>query len=113
MFLIIVQFILIIAGMFMNGSAVIILLAPILYPTIIHYGIDPVYFGGLMVANLAIGMYTPPVAVTSYVAARIAGASFDETNKALIPFLIVSLVAIVILLIVPGIITFIPGYLLG
>ena len=41
-FLIIVQFILIIAGMFMNGSAVIILLAPILYPTIIHYGIDPV-----------------------------------------------------------------------
>ena len=112
-FLIIVQFILIIAGMFMNGSAVIILLAPILYPTVIHYGIDPVYFGGLMVANLAIGMYTPPVAVTSYVAARIVGASFDETNKALIPFLIVSLVAIVILLIVPGIITFIPGYLLG
>ena len=58
-------------------------------------------------------MYTPPVAVTSYVAARIVGASFDETNKALIPFLIVSLVAIVILLHCTGNYYIYPGLSFG
>ncbi|ADE56280.1 TRAP transporter large permease [Aminobacterium colombiense] len=112
MFLIVSQVILVVAGMLMNGSAAIMLLVPLFLPTVRQYGIDPVYFGGLMVANLSIGMYTPPVAVTSYVASRIAGASFDETNRALVPFLVVSFIAIVILLLVPGIITFLPHYLL-
>ncbi|HHY47556.1 MAG TPA: TRAP transporter large permease [Firmicutes bacterium] len=112
-FIMVTQAILIVAGMLMNGSAAILLLAPILHPTVLRYGIDPVYFGGLMVANLAIGMYTPPVAVTSYVASRLTGVSFDETNRALVPFLIISLVGLVILLLVPEIITFLPNLLLG
>ena len=111
-FLIIAQVILLVAGMFMNGSAAILLLAPLLAPTVIQYGIDPVFFGAVMVANLAIGMYTPPVAVCSYVASRITGVSFDETNRALVPFLILSLVALALLLVFPQVIMFIPNALL-
>lgn len=110
-FLIISQIILLIAGMFMNGSAAILLLAPLLSPTVVKYGIDPVFFGALMVANLAIGMYTPPVAVCSYVASRITGVSFDQTNKALLPFLILSIVGIALLLFFPQIVMFIPNAL--
>jgi len=111
-FLLLSQGILLIAGMFMNGSAAILLLAPLLSPTVAKYGIDPVYFGALMVANLAIGMYTPPVAVCSYVASRIANVSFDETNRALLPFLVLSVVAISLLLLFPSVVTYIPHVLM-
>ncbi len=112
-FLLLSQVILLVAGMFMNGSAAILLLAPLLAPTVAKYGIDPVYYGALMVANLAIGMYTPPVAVCSYVASRITGVSFDETNHALLPFLALSIVTIGLLLLFPGIVTYIPNVLMG
>ena len=108
-FLIISQVILLVAGMFMNGSAAILLLAPLLFPTVMKYGIDPVFFGAVMVANLAIGMYTPPVAVCSYVASRITGVSFDKTNRALLPFLVLSIVAIALLLAFPSIVLYIPN----
>lgn len=111
-FLFMVQFILLIAGMLMNGSAAILLLAPLLAPTVRYFGIDHVFFGALMVANLAIGMYTPPVAVTSYVASRITKTSFDQTNKGLVPFLAISIFGLVILILIPGIITWIPYALL-
>ena len=109
LFLIISQVILLVAGMFMNGSAAILLLAPLLFPTVMKYGIDPVFFGAVMVANLAIGMYTPPVAVCSYVASRITGVSFDKTNRALLPFLVLSIVAIALLLAFPSIVLYIPN----
>lgn len=112
-FLLISQVIILIAGMFMNGSAAILLLAPLLHPTVVHYGINPVVYGALMVSNLAIGMYTPPVAVTSYISSRITGVSFDATNKALIPFLIISVALIVLLVFCPWIISIIPEAVLG
>ncbi len=112
-FLAVSQVIILVAGMFMNGSAAILLLAPLLAPTVAKYGIDPVYYGALMVANLAIGMYTPPVAVCSYVASRITNISFDETNRALVPFLVVSLLALAVLLLLPGVVTYIPHVLMG
>ncbi len=110
-FLLVVQIILLVAGMLMNGSAAIMILTPLLLPAVRQYGIDPVYFGGLMVANLCVGMYTPPVAVTSFVAARVTGATFDETNRALYPLLILSVIVILILIFVPGIISYLPDML--
>ena len=110
-FLLISQFILIIAGMFLNGSAAILLLAPILLPSVLLYNIDPIFFGGLMVANLAIGMYTPPVAVCSYISSRIAGVSFDETNRAVLPFLVLSFLCIGLMLAFPQIVMYFPSLL--
>lgn len=110
-FLLVVQVILLVVGMLMNGSAAIMILTPLLLPAVLRYGIDPVYFGGLMVANLCVGMYTPPVAVTSFVSARVTGATFDETNKALMPLLLISVLAILILIFVPKIISYLPNAL--
>jgi len=96
-FLITSNIIILIAGMFENGSAVIILLAPLLEPIALKYGIDPVFYGALMTANLAIGMCTPPVAVTLYVAARICNVPFDSVAKRIMPFIGVLLIGLFIL----------------
>jgi C4-dicarboxylate transporter DctM subunit len=108
-FLLISQVILLISGMFLNGSAAILLLAPLLLPSVKLFGIDPVFFGGVMVANLAIGMYTPPVAVCSYISSRIVGVSFDETNRAMLPFLALSVLCIALMLVFPQIVLFFPS----
>jgi len=108
-FLFISNIIILIAGMFENGSAVILLLAPIFYPIAIQYGIDPVFFGVLMTANLAIGMTTPPVAVTLYVAARICDVKFDAIVKKIWGFILVMVFALILLTLFPGIIMFIPN----
>lgn len=109
LFLLVSNFIILIAGMFENGSAVILLLAPIFCPMAIQYGIDPVFFGVLMTANLAIGMTTPPVAVTLYVAARICDVKFDAIVKRIWGFILVMIIALILLTLFPGIIMFIPN----
>ncbi|MBA7575829.1 C4-dicarboxylate TRAP transporter large permease protein DctM [subsurface metagenome] len=108
-FLFISNIIILIAGMFENGSAVILLLAPIFCPMAIQYGIDPVFFGVLMTANLAIGMTTPPVAVTLYVAARICDVKFDAIVKKIWGFILVMIIALILLTLFPGIIMFLPN----
>jgi len=109
LFLLVSNFIILIAGMFENGSAVILLLAPIFCPMAIQYGIDPVFFGVLMTANLAIGMTTPPVAVTLYVAARICDVKFDAIVKRIWGFILIMIIALILLTLFPGIIMFIPN----
>lgn len=110
-FLMISNLILLIAGMFENGSAVIILLAPLLLPMALKYGIDPVFFGALMTANLAIGMCTPPVAVTLYVTSRICNISFDVIAKRILPFIGVMIIGLVILTLFPSLTMYIPNVL--
>jgi len=108
-FLLISNIIILIAGMFENGSAVILLLAPIFCPIALQYHIDPVFFGVLMSANLAIGMTTPPVAVTLYVAARICDVSFDDIVKKIWGFILVMIIALTLLTLFPNIIMFLPN----
>lgn len=108
-FLFITNIILIFAGMIENGSATILLLAPLLYPIAMNFGINPVYFGALMVANLAIGMVTPPVAVTLYVSARICDVTMGELTRAIMPFFFILLLALLILILFPSITMFIPN----
>jgi len=109
LFLLVSNFVILIAGMFENGSAVILLLAPIFCPMAIQYSIDPVFFGVLMTANLAIGMTTPPVAVTLYVAARICNVEFDAIIKKIWGFILVMIIALILLTLFPDIIMFIPN----
>lgn len=71
-FLIAVNILLLLVGMFVETSAAILLLAPILTPIAMVFGVDPVHFGVVMVVNLAIGMFTPPLGVTLFAASQIA-----------------------------------------
>ena len=78
-------------GMFIETSAAIIVLAPILAPVAMHFGIDPVHFGLIMVVNLALGMVTPPFGVNLFAACTVARISLDRMVRDLVPFVLVVL----------------------
>ena len=89
-------------GMFIETSAAIIVLAPILAPVAQHFGIDPVHFGLVMVVNLALGMITPPFGVNLFAACTVARISLDRMIKDLIPFVLVVLTCLMVISYVPG-----------
>ncbi|RYX95944.1 MAG: TRAP transporter large permease [Comamonadaceae bacterium] len=88
-FLVGVNVALFLIGMFVETSAAIIVLAPILAPVAVFFGIDPVHFGLIMIVNLALGMITPPVGVNLFAACAVAKISLDSLVKPLLPFVLV------------------------
>eukprot|EP01030_Chromulinospumella_sphaerica_P002938 gene2938-2871_t len=103
LFLLGVNAALFVIGMFIETSAAIIVLAPILAPVAMHFGIDPVHFGLIMVVNLALGMITPPFGVNLFAACTVARISLDRIIKHLLPFVGVILVCLMIITYVPSI----------
>jgi tripartite ATP-independent transporter DctM subunit len=101
-FLLGVNLALFLIGMFIETSAAIIVLAPILAPVAMHFGIDPVHFGLVMVVNLALGMITPPFGVNLFAACTVARISLDRIIKDLIPFVLVVLACLMVITYVPG-----------
>jgi C4-dicarboxylate transporter DctM subunit len=89
MFLLGINLALFAIGMFIETSAAIIVLAPILVPVAVHFGIDPVHFGVIMIINLALGMITPPFGVNLFAASAVAKISVDKIVRDLIPFVLV------------------------
>ena len=89
-------------GMFIETSAAIIVLAPILAPVAVHFGIDPVHFGLVMVVNLALGMITPPFGVNLFAACTVAKISLDRIIVPLVPFVLVILACLMVITYVPG-----------
>ena len=90
-------------GMFIETSAAIIVLAPILAPVAMHFGVDPVHFGLIMVVNLALGMITPPFGVNLFAACTVARISLDRVVTHLLPFVGVILVCLLVITYVPSI----------
>lgn len=109
MYIMVSNIILLLAGMVESGSSTIILLAPLMHPIAMAFGIDPVFYGAMCVANLAIGMITPPVAATLYVAQRVCGVSITNLIRRIWPYFFAQLIALAICILVPGIITFLPS----
>ncbi len=103
LFLLGVNAALFIIGMFIETSAAIIVLAPILAPVVMHFGIDPVHFGLVMVVNLALGMITPPFGVNLFAACTVARISLDRIVGHLIPFVLVILACLLVITYVPWI----------
>ena len=102
MFLLGVNAALFIIGMFIETSAAIIVLAPILAPVAMHFGVDPVHFGLIMVVNLALGMITPPFGVNLFAACTVARISLDRIVGHLLPFVGVILVCLLVITYVPS-----------
>ena len=101
MFLLGVNAALFLIGMFIETSAAIIVLAPILAPVAVHFGIDPVHFGLVMVVNLALGMITPPFGVNLFAACTVARISLDRIIPYLLPFVLVVLACLMVITYVP------------
>lgn len=88
-FLLGINIALFVIGMFIETSASIIVLAPILVPVAMKFGVDPVHFGMIMIVNLALGMITPPFGVNLFAACTVAKISLDRITTQLVPFILV------------------------
>jgi C4-dicarboxylate transporter, DctM subunit len=93
-FLLYINMLLLFVGTFMDITASILILTPILLPIAIQLGVDPIHFGLIMVMNLVIGVVTPPVGIVLFVATTITGLTFEQVVKSVVPFLIASLVVL-------------------
>jgi len=110
-FLLMMNVLLLFIGTLINASAAVVILTPIFLPVAIQLGIDPLFFGVLMVVNLAIGCITPPVGLDLFVASAITKVPLEKVMKAALPFLAALICALLIFTLVPSIITFLPHLL--
>ena len=108
MFMILVNLLLLLLGMFMESIAVIIVLMPILYPVAQSFGIDLLHFGVVVSVNLSIGLVTPPYGATLFVACSIARMTIREVTPALLPSLLVMVVAQALITFIPPLTTWLP-----
>ena len=100
--LLLMNFMMLVAGMFIDLPAAILLLAPLFIPLATSYGIDLVQLGVIMVVNLAIGLYTPPVGTTLFIGSMLSGASIGRTVKELLPFYVVGLLVLAMMSYIPA-----------
>ncbi len=110
-FLIVVNILLLVAGMFMEPTGIILILAPILFPIAMELGIDPVHLGIIMVVNLEIGMVTPPIGLNLFVTAGITKMSIGQVMRAASPWLILLLGFLILVTYVPAISLWLPRLL--
>jgi len=112
-FLLIVNLLLLIAGNFMEPTAILLILAPIFFPIAVNLGIDPIHLGIIMVVNMEIGMITPPVGLNLFVTSGITGMPVYSVLKAALPWLSVLIIFLIVITYVPIISTFLPDTLMG
>ena len=110
-FLIVVNILLLAAGNFMEPSAILLIMAPILFPIAVQLGIDPIHLGVIMVVNMEIGMITPPVGLNLFVTAGITGESITWVLRAALPWLMILLVFLGLITYIPSISLFLPEYI--
>jgi C4-dicarboxylate transporter DctM subunit len=111
MFLIVMNLLLLAAGNFMEPSAILLIMAPILFPIATQLGIDPIHLGIIMVVNMEIGMLTPPVGLNLFVTAGITGESIGWVIKAVLPWMLLLLFFLILITYIPQISLFLPDYL--
>ncbi len=110
-FLLVVNLLLLVAGMFMEPTGIILILAPILFPIAMRLGIDPVHLGIIMVVNLEIGMITPPVGLNLFVTTGITGMSIMQVARAALPWTSVLLAFLIFVTYVPWLSLVLPNAL--
>ena len=110
MFFLLILVFLLVVGTFMDVAPAMLLLSPILIPMLKSYGIEPVAFGVIMIITLGLGLITPPVGLNLYTAANLVGVPFERVvNRHLLYYMLCALSVIVLLVVFPQIIMFIPN----
>ncbi len=107
--LLILNGLLLVLGTLLEPIPVILLMTPILFPLIEEAGIDPVYFGVLMVINLSLGLLTPPIGLLIFITAGIARVSVGEVTREAWPFLVALVGVLVLLVLVPDLVLWLPS----
>lgn len=111
--LLLMNIILLIAGMFLDGASIVTILGPLFYPIATQVGIDPVHLGIVMVVNCAIGMFTPPFGLNLFVASSITKQPVMRVAKGAIPFILLSIVSLIIITYCPDISLWLPRQVYG
>lgn len=112
-FLIVINLFLLFVGCFMEGTAAILILGPILVPAMQQMGVSETQACLIMIVNLMIGVITPPVGVVLYVTSNVAKVSANRVIKATVPFLIPLFIVLLIITFVPGVTNFLPNLVYG
>jgi TRAP-type C4-dicarboxylate transport system permease large subunit len=107
-FLLLANLLMLFVGCFLEPTAAILILVPVLMPVILQLGIDPVHFGLVMVLNLMIGLLHPPMGMVLFVLARVANMSIERTTMAIVPWLVPLLLSLILITYVPQISLWLP-----
>jgi len=111
--LLIVNFLLIIVGMFLDSTTAILVIAPIIAKPLVMAGVDPVHLGMVVVFNLMIGLLTPPMGLALFLVADIAKVTMKDVLREMVPFYVPLLVTLMIITYVPAITTWLPRLAMG
>lgn len=111
--LLLMNIILLIAGMFLDGASIVTIMGPLFFPIATAAGVDPVHLGVVMVVNCAIGMFTPPFGLNLFVASNITEKPVMKVAKGVIPFIGLSVVALLLITYIPGISLWLPKTVYG
>jgi tripartite ATP-independent transporter DctM subunit len=111
--MIIIMLFLIFAGLFIDATALILMTTAVLLPVARRLGIDPVHFGLVFILSAAMGNQTPPVGASMYAGCSVLGATLEEYTKASWPFLIVTIIVILLVIFFPQLSLFIPKLIFG
>jgi TRAP-type C4-dicarboxylate transport system permease large subunit len=112
-FLLLANLLMLFVGCFLEPTAAILILVPVLMPVVLQLGIDPVHFGLVMVLNLMIGLLHPPMGMVLFVLARVAGLSVEKTTMAILPWLVPLLLSLVLITYIPQISLWLPRLMYG
>lgn len=113
MFLLIVNILLLLMGQFMEPSSIVMITVPLLLPTGVALGIDPIHLGVIMVINMEIGMITPPVGLNLFVASGVTGLGLKQVVVASLPMTLVLLVGLFLITYIPVISLWLPNLMFG
>lgn len=111
--LVIINVLFLILGMFIEGGAAMIILAPLLVPVVKNLGVDPVHFGMVTIVNIMIGGITPPFGSMMFTTCSITGCPLDQFVKEAIPFIIALLISLLLMTYIPAISLILPNLLYG
>ena len=107
-FLLLVNAVLLVLGAFLEGSTIILIILPVLLPTAVALGIDPVHFGVMAVLNIMIGLVTPPYGLLLFMMMKVANVSYSELMAEVWPYLLVMLGALALVTFWPGMVLWLP-----
>lgn len=108
-FLLMVNIVLIVAGMFLDAASAIVILTPVLLPACDAFGVNLIFFGVMMTVNLMIGVLTPPVGLNLYVVSSTAKIDILKLAKESIPFMLILVAVVLLMIFFPDTVTFLPN----
>src|SRR5699024_9552737 len=108
-FIIIVNIMFFILGMFLEAVSIILITLPILLPILVFFDINLVHFAIIMTINMELGMITPPVGLNLFVVSGIARERLGEVVKGVIPFIVIMVVVLIVVMLIPGLSLWLPG----